>query len=280
MKKLILSLCFIAFAANTNAQIKTPQPSPASKTTQTVGLTEVTIEYSRPSMKGRTIFGDLVPYGKMWRTGANANTKITFNTDVTIAGKTLSEGTYAIFTTPNKDKWDVVFYTDASNWGTPKTWDDSKVALKTTVDVIPVPIKIETLTMTFDDLTNSSAVLGIMSENAYAGISFQVPTDKAVSKNIDKVMNGPNADDFYAAASYYYDAGKDINQAKTWINKAIELNKNAPKFWQLRKQSLILAKAGDKKAAIAAAKASLAAAEKANNAGYIKMNKEFLAKMK
>jgi hypothetical protein len=93
----------------TNAQVKTPAPSPHSKTEQKVGLTDITIDYSRPSMRGRTIFGDLVPFDKTWRTGANANTKITFSDDVSIDGKKLKKGTYAIYTIPNKESWDVIF---------------------------------------------------------------------------------------------------------------------------------------------------------------------------
>lgn len=279
MKKIFLSLFVIAFTVSTNAQIKTPAPSPSSKIEQTVGLTDVTLEFSRPSMKGRTIFGDLVPFGKIWRTGANARTKITFSNDVTVDGQALKKGTYAIFTKPNATSWDVYFYTDHAGGGAPQTWDETKVAAKTTAQVQQMPMKIETFTMTFDDLTNNSAVLGILWENAYVGVKFEVPTSKIVSANIEKVMNGPGAADYYAAAVYYLQEGKDINKAKTWINKAIDMTKTEPRFWYLRQQSLILAKAGDKAGAIAAAKSSLAGAEKRGNADYIKMNKEFLKKM-
>ena len=130
MKKVLLILMAFTMAYSVNAQITTPQPSPFSKIEQKVGLTDVTLEFSRPAMRGRTIFGNLVPYGKMWRTGANANTKITFSTDVTVGGSTLKAGTYAVFTTPNETSWDVIFYSDASNWGTPREWDDAKVAAK------------------------------------------------------------------------------------------------------------------------------------------------------
>ena len=279
MKKILLSLLVIAFTINANAQVKTPAPSPSSKVKQTVGLTDITLEYSRPGVKGRTVFGDLVPYGKTWRTGANANTKITFSTDVTVAGQALKKGTYAVYTIPNKNNWDVMFYSDAKNWGTPEKWDETKVAAKATMEVVPMPMKIETFTMTFDDLTNSSAVLGMLWENVYAGVKIEVPTNKTVNASIDKVMAGPAAGDYYAAAVYYLQEGKDINKATTWINKAVDMTKDKPRFWYLRQQSLILAKSGDKSGAIKAAKASLAGAEKAGNAGYIKMNKEFLSKM-
>ena len=110
-------------------------------------------------MRGRTIFGDLVPFNKVWRTGANANTKVTFSNNVTIDGKELKKGTYALYTKPAKDSWEVIFYTDSNNWGTPRKWDDSKVALSTTAKVQPMPMKIETFTLSIDDITNSSAVI-------------------------------------------------------------------------------------------------------------------------
>lgn len=279
MKKLVLSLFVAALTLTTNAQIKTPAPSPSSKLEQAVGLSDVTVEYSRPGMRGRTIFGDLVPYGKVWRTGANQNTKVTFSTDVTIDGKELKKGTYALYTKPGKTSWEVIFYSDANNWGNPRKWDDKKVALSTTVKADMMPMKIETFTMTIDDITNNSAVLGLLWENAYVGVKFNTPTDKAVEASIAATMNGPKAGDYYSAAVYYLQSNKDIKKAATWINKAVDMTKDQPRFWYLRQQSLILAKAGDKKGAIKAAKASLAGAEKAGNADYIKMNKEFLTKM-
>ena len=276
MKKLFTLLLVLTVSFTVNAQIETPQPSPSQKIEQKVGLTDVTLEYSRPSMKGRTIFGDLVPHGKLWRTGANKNTTVTFSTDVTIGGKAVKAGTYAIFTKPNANNWEVLFYSDANNWGTPQNWDESKVAASVTTEVYEIPMNIETFTISFDDLTNDSAVIGIMWEKTYVGVKFEVPTDKAVTAAINKVMNGPSADDYYAAARYYLESGKDINQAVVWMDKAVEMTKDNPRFWWLRQQSLIKAKAGDKKGAIKAAKASLEGAEKAGNADYIKMNKDSL----
>ncbi len=276
MKKLLLTLMVFAMAFSVNAQIKTPQPSPSAKMEQTVGLTDVTLEYSRPAMRGRTIFGDLVPYGKLWRTGANKNTTITFSDDVTIDGQTLKAGSYAIFTKPNAESWDVVFYSDANNWGTPQKWDDAKVAAKTSTKVYKMPMKVESFTMLFDDLTNNSAVLGILWEDVYVGVKFEVPTDGAVEASIKNVMNGPGPNDYFSAAVYYLQEGKDINKAQKWIDKAVDMTSEKPRFWYLRQQSLIHAKAGNKAGAIKAAKASLAGAEKAGNADYAKMNKDSL----
>jgi hypothetical protein len=276
MKKTILSLFVAAFAFSSTAQIKTPAPSPSQKIEQKVGLTDVTLEYSRPAMKGRTIFGDLVPFDKVWRTGANENTKITFSTDVTVDGKELKKGTYAVYTKPGKKTWDLIFYADATNWGNPREWDETKVAAQVKATVQLMPMDIESFTMTFDDLTNNSAVLGILWEKTYVGLKFETPTDALVSKQIESAMNGPSAADYYASAAYYLSADKDIKKAQTWINKAVDMTSDAPKFWYLRRQSLIYAKAGNKKGAIKAAKNSLKYATKAGNNDYIKMNNDSL----
>tara|TARA_R110002050_G_scaffold114009_1_gene229240 strand:+ start:1571 stop:2416 length:846 start_codon:yes stop_codon:yes gene_type:complete len=275
MKKLVLSILVLAISLTGYAQIETPQPSPSSKLEQKVGLTDVTLEYSRPSMRGRTIFGDLVPYGKLWRTGANANTKITFSDDVTIGENTLKAGSYAIYTIPNAESWDVIFYSDTDNWGTPQNWDDNKVAAKINAPVFVLPMNIETFTMGLDNLSSGSATLGMFWENAYVGVPINVPTDAKVTSAITKVMNGPSANDYFAAAVYYSQEGKDIAQAQKWMDKAMSMTEK-PAFWQLRQQSLIYAKAGNKKAAIETAKKSLAGAEAAGNQDYVKMNNDSL----
>ena len=277
MKKFLLFLLAITATFTVNAQLVTPQPSPLSKLEQKVGLTDITLEYSRPSMRERVVFGNILPYGKLWRLGANANTKITFSTDVTIGDYDLKAGSYAIFATPNETSWNVVFYNDATNSGLPKTWDDSKVVATVTAEIYPMPVKIETFTMTFDDLTSSSTVLGMMWESVYVGVNIEVPTDDLVLASINDAMNGtPSGSDYYAAAVYYLEEGKDIKQAKIWIDKSISMAGQDIPFWQSRRQALIYAKSGDKAGAITAAKKSLAAAEKAGNADYIRMNNDSL----
>jgi hypothetical protein len=275
MKKLLLVFAVLAVAFTVNAQIETPQPSPFSEMEQKVGLTDVTVEYSRPSMKGRTIFGDLVPYGKMWRTGANKNTMITFSDDVKVNGEPIKAGSYAIFVTPSATKWDIVFYSDTENWGTPREWDETKVAAKVSSEVSTLPMKIETFTIMLGNLTNNSASLGMMWENAYAEVNIDVPTDAKVSAAIEKTMNGPSANDYYASAVYYSTEGKNLDKAKMWMEKAMSMIEK-PGYWQLRQQSLIYAKTGDTKAAIATAKKSLEGAKEAGNADYVKMNMDSL----
>ena len=275
MKKLFTLAVVALFTMGAFAQIKTPAPSPSSKLDQTIGLTEVSVEYARPSMKGRTIFGNLVPYDKIWRAGANARTKITFSTDVTIGSKPLKAGSYAIFVKPTQNAWTVYFYTEADGWGAPQDWDDDKVAAAIQVPVIPMPMDIETFTITFDDLTANGGNLGLLWENAYVGVPIGVPTDATVMANIKQVMNGPSAGDYYAAAVYLSSQDKDLGTAKEYMDKAMSMIET-PRFWQLRQQSLILAKNGDKAGAIKAAQASLAGAKEAGNTDYVKLNTDSL----
>ncbi len=275
--KVIAFVIAVGLSFSINAQVETPQPSPISKLEQKVGLTDVTVEYSRPGVKGRTVFGDLVPYGKMWRTGANKNTTITFSDDVVIGKKTLKSGTYAIFATPNKETWDIVFYTNTENWGTPENWDESNVAAKATVKAHQTPFNVESFTIDINNLTNEGATLDMMWEKTYVAVPFTVPTDALTSATIDKVMAGPSVNDYYNAAVYYLNSGKDLNKAKEWIDKAVELREK-PAFWHIRQQSLIYAKLGDTKGAIKAAKRSLELATTAGNSAYIKMNTESIAK--
>lgn len=276
MKKIIFVLASIIASYVLNAQVKTPQSSPRSTVTQIVGLTEVSIDYSRPSAKGRTIFGDLVPFGKLWRTGANLNSTVSFSDDVVINGTTLKKGKYAIFATPKADIWEVVFYTDLDNWGTPEEWNANKVAVMTNADAITLGNTVETLTIGINNLTNDSATLDISWEKTMVSIKFSVPTQKAALASIEKTLAGPTAGDYFSSGQYFFQSNGDMNKALEYVNKAISMTKAGAEtpFWYLRQKSLIQAKLGDKVGAIDTAKLSLAAAEKAKNDDYVKMNND------
>ncbi len=275
MKKIVLFLSVALLSFGVEAQVKAPQPSPASKIEQIIGLTDVAVDYSRPSMRGRAIFGNLVPYDKLWRTGANKNTQITFSDDVKVGGKDLKKGTYAIYTKPGKENWEVIFYSDANNWGIPKKWDDTKVAAKTSVKVNTIPMNVETFTIMFSDFKMDSAVMNFIWENKEAAITIETSAKAQTIASIEKAMAGPTDGDHYQAATFYKEAG-DVAKAKEHIDKAISIRKE-PAFWYHRQQSLIYAKGGDKAGAIKAAKTSLELAEKAGNADYVKLNKDSLA---
>lgn len=276
MKKLLSLAIILSLTISATAQIQAPAPSPAAKVEQTVGLTDVTIEYSRPGVKDRDIFGDLVPFGEVWRTGANANTKISFSDDVTIGGKELKKGTYSIYTIPNENSWEVMFYSKTDNWGVPQDWDENKVALKAKAEVKELPTEVESFTIMVNDLENDSAKLQFMWDDTMASLPFSVPTDKKTMASIERVMGGPTANDYFAAASYYHEAGKDLEKAYEWVKKATEMA-GEQAFWMLRRKSLIEADMGKKEEAIKTARKSMASAEKANNADYVKMNKESIA---
>jgi hypothetical protein len=260
----------------TELKISTPQPSPLGKISQRVGLTDIDIAYSRPGVKGRTIFGELVAFGKIWRTGANSNTKITFSSDVMMDGQTLKAGSYGLYSIPNKDTWEIIFYSEADKNGVPRDWDDNKIAAKTTVKVGSMPMNIETFTIAFNDVTSTSTIIGLLWEKTYVGIKIEVPTDQMVSATIDAVMAAsPKAGDYYNAAIYYSQQDKDLKKANEWMEKAMSMIEK-PGFWQLRQQSLIYAKIGETEKAIATAKKSLEGAKAAKNEAYIKMNSESL----
>lgn len=276
MKKLMLLCAAFALTVSSYGQVKAPQPSPSSKLEQKVGLTDFTIEYSRPSMRGRTVFGDLVPFDKKWRTGANKNTTITFTDNVMIGDYTLKPGSYAIYTKPGESLWEVYFYANTDNWGLPEKWDEANVAAIAKVKSYSLPFDVQTFTIDINNITNGGGTIDMIWEKTYIAIPFSVPTDDKVLASINESLNGnPTDKDYFAAAMYYYQEGKDINQAKEWMDKAINMTDN-PQFWQLRQQSLIYAKAGDTKGAIDIAKKSLEGAKAAGNEDYVKMNMDSL----
>jgi tetratricopeptide (TPR) repeat protein len=277
MKKILITAAFVlACMVSGNAQVVTPQASPKAVIEQKVGLTDVKIEYSRPSARGRSVYGELVPFGRMWRTGANANTTISFSNDVVIAGKTLKAGQYALFTQPKADSWDVVFYNDTTNWGLPEKYDDSKEVLRASVKPEFLSRPVETLTIAVNGLDNDFAFLEISWEKTLVALKFEVPTKQMAMKSIEATLNGPSANDLFSAAQYYYQSNGDQNKALAWMNQAIAKfpTANDVPFYFLRQKSLIQAKLGDKKGAIETAKLSLAASEKAGNNDYVKMNKD------
>jgi len=277
MKKIFLTAAAVlAFVATSSAQIQTPQASPKAVIEQTVGLTTVKVEYSRPSARGRAVYGELVPFGRLWRTGANANTIVTFSDDVIIGGKTVKAGHYALYSQPKADSWDVILYDDTNNWGLPEKYDDSKEVVRTTVKPEFLTRPVETLTIGMNALENDYGFLEIAWEKTMVAVKIEVPTKATALKSIEEAMSGPTQGSYFAAAQYYYQSNADLNKALTWINQAIEKTEkgqDAP-FYILRQKSLIQAKMGDKAGAVATAKLSLAGAEKAKNNDYIKMNND------
>ena len=275
MNKLTL-IAAAAFGMQFSAMAQlAPQPSPLAKIEQKVGLTDVSVVYSRPSKNDRVIFGDLVPNNEVWRTGANKNTEITFSDAVVFGKDSLKAGTYALYTKPGKDNWEVVFYTDYSNGGLPAVWDDKKVALRVNAKPAAISDVVESFTISIDKVTTNGANLSLAWDKTKVTVPFAVPTDAKVMANIKKTMGGPTANDYNSAANYFLTGKKDMKQALDWSTKATEMNPEA--FWMFRTKSLIQAEMGDKAGAIASAKTGLGLAVKAGNKDYEKMFNESIA---
>lgn len=273
MKKTLYTfvLSFV-LAMSSIAQLQTPKASPLAKFEQRVGLTDIKVEYSRPSKNERVVFGNVVPFDEIWRTGANENTKFTTTDFLVFGTDTLKAGTYAIYTKPSKDNWEIFFYTETTNWGTPEKWDDAKVALKTKAKVFGLANEVETFSISLENLETTSASLNFTWDKTEAKVNFKIPTDVKVMSNIQKTMAGPSASDYYNAGNYYYAEKKDLKQALTWVSKAIELRGESA-YWMVRTKALIQSELGDKKGAIETAKISLAAAEKDGDKHYVNLNK-------
>lgn len=280
INKLLLFVAFFTFTQVAQAQIKMPQPSPASKLTQTVGLTEVTVEYSRPAKRDREIFGGLVPYGEVWRTGANASTKITFSSDVTIKGMEMPAGTYALYTIPGKDEWTIILNKNTKLWGS-SGYAEVDDALRFVVKTEELERTIESFTINVTDITNNSANIELAWDNTAVKFGFETEVDAIVMAEIkQKVMNidRTNANLFYQAASYYYNNDKDMEQALAWVQKAVDARPEA--YWVQHLHAKILAKKEDFKQAIKAAEKSKEAAQKANNPDYVRLNEQKIEEWK
>lgn len=271
MKNLQILIVFtlsLLISGQVFGQIQTPAPSPSAKVTQMVGMTEVSIEYSRPGVKDREIFGGLVPYGQIWRTGANAATKISFDKDVMLGGQEVKAGSYAILTVPNKSEWKFNLYPyESGNFG---TYVEKEPAVSFTAKTTNTAKSMWSFTMEIADVQTDGANLMVKWDKTAVSVPIAVHTEKQVMASIDRVMAGPGANDYYRAASYYHDAGKDLKQALAWIQTANK-GDNA-RFWTLRREALILADMGMKKEAISTAQRSLEMAEEAGNKDYVRMN--------
>ena len=278
MRSIFFTILFLISYFN-YSQIKTPRVSPASAIEQMVGLTEIEVQYSRPSKRGRDIFGNVVPFGKIWRTGADNCTTINFSTDVVIDSQTIQSGKYSIFSIPNKQSWDVILYSDIDLWGVPRDWDDDKIVFKSTYKTNKPDINSidETFTISFLNITNNDADMTLSWDGLSVTVNIIVPTKKIVSDNIKQVMAGsPSASDYYSAAVYYKQENINLDTALKWINKAIDLFEN-PRFYQLRQQSMIMAANKKYSDAIVVAKESLKLSIEADNMDYVKMNKESIS---
>lgn len=275
MKHTILTIAILT-AQFIGAQVVTPKASPVAKIQQKVGLADIQIDYSRPGVKGRAIFGELIPFGQLWRMGANENTKITCSESMIFGQDTLAAGTYALFAKPGKTAWEIYFYSDYSNWGLPAVWDDNKVALKVIADVIKIQDIQESFSISIDELKNSSAVINLVWEQTKVRIPFSLDTKSKVLFSIEKTMNGPSANDYHNAAAYYFNENIDLKKALEWSTKAVEL-RGTNAYWMTRLLAQLQAANGDYKNAIKTAQVSIEAAKSDGDNAYVRANEQSIA---
>jgi len=274
MKKILLSISLMALTICASAQVRSPHLSPLSVSKQVIGKSKAIITYSRPQMKGRKIFGGLEEYGKVWRTGANRNSKIQFTHPVLIGKDTVQAGTYAIYTRPTPTDWDVIFYNDTTHWEVAEPYEQSKVVAEVKVPSIKLTRTIQTLFIGFEDITESTANLVIQWENTHVAVPIDFMTNTVMSELSKKELDNA-AVDFHIAARYQQRRDLDLAQAKIWMEKAIYLN-DEQSYWDWYEYALILYKLDMKKEAIKASKKSLKMAEAKEYKPLIERNTKIL----
>jgi tetratricopeptide (TPR) repeat protein len=241
--KLTLILIFICYLSY--SQLQSPVASPKTKIFQKVGLVDINLEYSRPSKNDRKIFGGLVPYGKIWRTGANNPTLISFSDNIKLNNKLIEKGDYHIYSVPSESNLDLIIYEKTDAWGSLSEFDESLIKARVVSNFIDLPITVETFTITFNNISNNGASLIINWDNKQAVYKIDVLTKGKMIKNINKILSeNPTANDYRKAAVYYYEENIDISKAVKWIDSAFKDSDNL-KYWQLRYKALIYEKAGN-----------------------------------
>lgn len=274
-----LTYLLLLLSSWATAQIIQPESSPRAQLEQRVGLTDITIEYSRPSLKGRRMFGGLLPYGELWRTGANASTKVTFSEAVQVQGHRINAGTYALYTIPNPDYWTVILHNNTELWGTGGTeYKREEEACRFTVRAQKLLQPVETFTIDINEIRTDSAFVYLMWEDVRIRFHIGIDTDSKVLADIKQKMRGISSTTYYQAAQYYLETGRDSEMALDWINAAIDME--GENFWLLHLKALILADLGQERKAKRVAEQSLSLARKADNENYVKMNQRFLQGLK
>jgi hypothetical protein len=284
----LIAVCLLVCTGGMMAQapaapkIDFPAPSPTATLKQRVGLTDIEIVYSRPGAKSRQVFGGLVPYGKVWRTGANLATKVSFSTPVKVGGISIPAGSYALFTIPDQKEWTVIINKVTGPWAS-YAYDDKNDLVRVKASVVALSVPVETFTIDLNDLRNETATLNLEWEKTRVTVPLQVDVAAALVPQIEAAMaSGVKLPDgmYFNAASFYYDQGLDLAKAKDWIVRATDNPK--PAFFMLHTKAKILAKLGEKEAAIAAAKQSteLAIAAEGAQSGFVKMNNDLIASLR
>jgi hypothetical protein len=280
MKKHIKTLCTLAlsasiFTATAQQGIPFPVSSPTATVSQQFATSKIEISYSRPSVKGRTIFGDVVPLGKFWRTGANAPTAITFGEDVTVNGIAVKAGKYGLVSFPNQNEWTIVLSKDLINDAS--DYKQENDVARFNVPVKKVPLSVESFTIDVESITNNTCNIVISWENTVVTFPIGANYDERLMKQIESVM-AKDTRPYYSAANYYFENKKDLNQALVWINKAIEANPKA--YWVYLLKAKIQKDLKDYNGALATSQQSYDLAKVDGDDVYMKHNEKLMAEIK
>ena len=244
MKKIISFLFTILLFQFSYTQLQSPVPSPRAKVSQKVGLVNINLDYSRPSKKGRTIFGNIVPFDQIWRTGANQATSISFSDDIKINNQLVEAGEYHVYSVPRENSLDLVIYKKTDEWGSLKSFDESLIKARVSSDFYDLPFSIETFTISFGDISNAGASFNISWDNKIAIFVIDALTREKMLNSIEETMaKNPTKNDFRKAAMYYYEENIHLDKAVKWIDIAFD-DSDDLKYWQLRYKALINEKAG------------------------------------
>jgi hypothetical protein len=278
ISKHIALATLILFSLSSSAQtLKVPAASPTQTLRQAFALSDITIEYSRPSVKGRVIYGDLVPYGKVWRTGANNATTLTFGENVKLEGKDVPAGTYALYTIPGKDSWEVLIYKDLKLGGDVTKYKKEDELTRFMVKPTTLNDRVETFTINVGNITPKTASIELLWDRTKVSVSVEADIDSKIMKSIDEAL-GKDGRPYHQAATYYYENNKDLQKSLDWSNKAVENNPKA--FWMWMQKARTHLKLGDKKAAVESAQKVIVLAKEADNDDYVKMAEKLIADAK
>ncbi|MFM6976200.1 MAG: DUF2911 domain-containing protein [Sphingobacteriaceae bacterium] len=270
---LFCTICLLGVNMASAQNIKTPAASTTQTLTQDFALSQIKLSYSRPNAKGRKIYGDLVPYGNVWRTGANSPTKITFGEDVSFEGQAVPAGEYALYTIPGKTEWTIILSKNTKLWGA-FGYNDADDLLRVKVKPLNLAKKVETFTIEMASVLPASCELILNWEKTSVPIKITANIDGKIMAAIDSAMKGEKKP-YQQAAAYYFDNGKDLNKALEWANEAVNANPKA--YWVEYLKAKIQFKLGKKTEAIASAKHSMEEAEKQNNPDYVALNRKLIS---
>lgn len=277
MKRLLfLAVASFIILSTEAQQLNTPQPSPTATIKQNFALSNIEISYSRPGVKGRKVFGDLVPYGKVWRTGANNATTITFGEEVTIGGKKVPAGKYGLLTIPGESEWTFII-SKQTNVTSPADYKQDQDVVRVTAKPGTMSFSIETMMISIDNITSNSCSIGLGWDKTWVSFEVKADVESKVMAQIKNIMEGDNKP-YFNAAMYYIDNGKDLNKAVEWLDKAYAQNPEA--FWVLYQKARAQSMLGKKSEALATSNKSIEIAKKAKNDDYVALNEKLQKEMK